>query len=70
MAYEGSVRAFLQEYKAWQDNMQMVLFSVVQASGQQPRSAQQHQLLQDIPATLKELLAQSQRYTLTHGQTD
>ena len=61
VAYEGSVRAFLQEYKAWQDNMQMVLFSVVQASGQ-PRSAEQQELLQEIPATLKELLAQSQRY--------
>ncbi|XP_030237319.1 serine/threonine-protein kinase SMG1 isoform X2 [Gadus morhua] len=59
VAYEGSVRAFLQEYKAWQDNMQMVLFSVVQASGQ-PRSAEQTELLQEIPATLKELLAQSQ----------
>ena len=61
VAYEGSVRAFLQEYKAWQDNMQVVLFTVVQATSQ-PRSAQQLELLQEIPATLKELLAQSQRY--------
>ncbi|CAL8342926.1 unnamed protein product [Merluccius merluccius] len=59
VAYEGSVRAFLQEYKAWQDNMQVVLFTVVQATSQ-PRSAQQLELLQEIPATLKELLAQSQ----------
>ncbi|KAJ3601732.1 hypothetical protein NHX12_032699 [Muraenolepis orangiensis] len=36
VAYEGSVRAFLQEYKGWQDNMQ------------------------EVPTTLKDLLAQSQ----------
>ena len=60
MSYEGSVRQFLSEYKAWQDNMQMVLFTVVQASGQ-PRCPDQLELLQEIPATLKELQAQSQR---------
>uniref|UniRef100_A0A667Z9R8 non-specific serine/threonine protein kinase n=1 Tax=Myripristis murdjan TaxID=586833 RepID=A0A667Z9R8_9TELE len=59
MAYEGSVRHFLLEYKAWQDNIQLVLFTVVQASGQ-PRSQEQLDLLQEIPATLKELHSQSQ----------
>ncbi|KAM9745691.1 serine/threonine-protein kinase SMG1 isoform 1-T1 [Menidia menidia] len=59
MAYEGSVRHFLQEYKAWQDNIQLVLFTVVQASGQH-RSQEQLDLLEEIPATLKELLSQSQ----------
>ncbi|XP_067088604.1 serine/threonine-protein kinase SMG1 isoform X1 [Osmerus mordax] len=59
VSYEGSVRQFLSEYKAWQDNMQMVLFTVVQASGQ-PRCPDQLELLQEIPATLKELHAQSQ----------
>ncbi|MBN3303880.1 SMG1 kinase, partial [Amia calva] len=57
--YEGSVRQFLSEYKAWQDNMQIVLFTVVQATGQ-PRSQEQVELLQEIPSTLKELKAQSQ----------
>ncbi|XP_056143769.1 serine/threonine-protein kinase SMG1 [Lampris incognitus] len=59
VAYEGSVRQFLLEYKAWQDNVQMVLFSVVQATGQ-PRSQEQLELLQEIPVTLKELHTQSQ----------
>ncbi|KAI1896056.1 hypothetical protein AGOR_G00090870 [Albula goreensis] len=57
--YEGSVRQFLSEYKAWQDNVQMVLFTVVQATGQ-PHSQEQVELLQEVPATLKELKAQSQ----------
>lgn len=61
VAYEGSVRHFLLEYKAWQDNIQLVLFTVVQASGQ-PRSPEQLELLEEIPATLKELHSQSQRY--------
>lgn len=61
--YEGSVRQFLSEYKAWQDNVQIVLFTVVQATGQ-PRSQEQVELLQEIPATLKELKVQSQRWAL------
>lgn len=60
--YEGSVRHFLLEYKAWQDNIQVVLFTLVQASGQ-PHSQEQLELLEEIPATLKELHSQSQRYT-------
>lgn len=60
VTYEGSVRQFLSEYKAWQDNVQIVLFTVVQATGQ-PRSQEQVELLQEIPATLKELKGQSQR---------
>ncbi|XP_062388673.1 serine/threonine-protein kinase SMG1 isoform X3 [Sardina pilchardus] len=59
VAYEGSVRQFLTEYKAWQDNLQIVLFTVVQAMGQ-PRNQEQGDLLQEIPATLKELKVQSQ----------
>lgn len=61
VAYEGSVRHFLLEYKAWQDNIQLVLFTVVQASGQ-PRNQEQLELLEEVPATLKELHSQSQRY--------
>lgn len=60
VVYEGSVRHFLLEYKAWQDNIQLVLFTVVQASGQ-PRNQEQLELLEEIPATLKELNSQSQR---------
>uniref|UniRef100_UPI0037E707FB serine/threonine-protein kinase SMG1 n=1 Tax=Semicossyphus pulcher TaxID=241346 RepID=UPI0037E707FB len=59
VAYEGSVRHFLLEYKAWQDNIQLVLFTVVQASGQ-PRNNEQLELLEEIPSTLKELQSQSQ----------
>nr|XP_046270775.1 serine/threonine-protein kinase SMG1 isoform X2 [Scatophagus argus] len=59
VTYEGSVRHFLLEYKAWQDNIQLVLFTVVQASGQ-PRNQEQLELLEDVPATLKELHSQSQ----------
>lgn len=66
VAYEGSVRLFLLEYKAWQDNIQLVLFTVVQASGQ-PRNQEQLELLEEIPATLKELHSQSQR--CSHSQT-
>lgn len=62
VAYEGSVRHFLLEYKAWQDNIQLVLFTVVQASGQH-LSQEQLELLEEIPATLKELHSQSQRYS-------
>lgn len=65
VTYEGSVRQFLSEYKAWQDNVQIVLFTVVQATGQ-PRSLEQVQLLQEIPATLKELRVQSQRSASTN----
>ncbi|XP_077940467.1 serine/threonine-protein kinase SMG1 isoform X6 [Gasterosteus aculeatus] len=57
--YEGSVRHFLLLYKAWQDNIQLVLFTVVQASGQ-PRNQEQFELLEEIPDTLKELHSQSQ----------
>lgn len=60
VAYEGSVRLFLQEYKAWQENMQLALLTVVQASGQ-PRSQEQLELLEEVPATLKELHSQTQR---------
>lgn len=60
VTYEGSVRQFLLEYKAWQDNIQLVLFTVVQASGQ-PRSQEQLELLEEIPETLKELYNQSER---------
>lgn len=59
VAYEGSVRHYLLEYKAWQDNIQLVLFTVVQASGQH-RNQEQLDLLEEIPATLKELHTQSQ----------
>uniref|UniRef100_A0A3P8VUM7 non-specific serine/threonine protein kinase n=1 Tax=Cynoglossus semilaevis TaxID=244447 RepID=A0A3P8VUM7_CYNSE len=59
VAYEGSVRHFLLEYKAWQDNVQLVLFTIVQASGQH-RNPEQLGLLEEIPATLKELNSQSQ----------
>ncbi|XP_068605668.1 serine/threonine-protein kinase SMG1 [Brachionichthys hirsutus] len=59
VAYEGSVRHFLLEYKAWQDNIQLVLFTVVQASGQ-PHGPEQLEVLEEIPATLKDLRAQSQ----------
>ncbi|XP_077590470.1 serine/threonine-protein kinase SMG1 [Stigmatopora nigra] len=59
VAYEGSVRHFLMEYKAWQDNIQVVLFTVIQASGQ-PRNQEQLELLEEIPATVKELHSQSQ----------
>lgn len=72
VAYEGSVRHFLLEYKAWQDNVQLVLFTIVQASGQH-RNPEQLGLLEEIPATLKELNSQSQRYwheTHTHTHTE
>uniref|UniRef100_A0A3Q4GZX5 SMG1 nonsense mediated mRNA decay associated PI3K related kinase n=1 Tax=Neolamprologus brichardi TaxID=32507 RepID=A0A3Q4GZX5_NEOBR len=59
VTYEGSVRHFLLEYKAWQDNIQLVLFTVVQASGQH-LSQEQLELLEEIPSTLKELHSQSQ----------
>ncbi|XP_024124914.1 serine/threonine-protein kinase SMG1 [Oryzias melastigma] len=59
VAYEGSVRHFLLEYKAWQDNIQLVLFTVVQASGQR-HGQEQLDLLEEVPATLKELQSQSQ----------
>lgn len=59
VTYEGSVRHFLLEYKAWQDNIQLVLFTVVQASGQ-PRNQEQLELLEEIPAILRELHSQSQ----------
>uniref|UniRef100_A0A665V5R4 non-specific serine/threonine protein kinase n=1 Tax=Echeneis naucrates TaxID=173247 RepID=A0A665V5R4_ECHNA len=59
VVYDGSVRHFLLEYKAWQDNIQLVLFTVVQASGQ-PRNQEQLELLEEIPAILKELYSQSQ----------
>lgn len=68
VAYEGSVRHFLLEYKAWQDNIQLVLFTVVQASGQ-PRNQEQLELLEEIPATLKELHSQSQRYSHSQRHT-
>lgn len=54
------MRQFLCEYKAWQDNMQTALFTVVQATGS-PRSQESAELLQEVPGTLRELQAQSQR---------
>lgn len=62
------MRHFLLEYKAWQDNIQLVLFTVVQASGQH-LSQEQLELLEEIPSTLKELHSQSQR-CLGHTLTD
>ncbi|XP_076852273.1 serine/threonine-protein kinase SMG1 [Brachyhypopomus gauderio] len=59
VTYQGSVRQFLSEYKAWQDNVQIVLFTVVQATGQS-RGSEQVEMLQEIPATLTELKTQSQ----------
>lgn len=58
--YENSVRQFLGEYKLWQDNIQTVLFTLVQAMGQ-VRSQEHTEMLQEITPTLKELRTQSQR---------
>ncbi|XP_073447222.1 serine/threonine-protein kinase SMG1 isoform X3 [Aquarana catesbeiana] len=57
--YENSVRQYLCEYKAWQDNIQTVLFTLVQALGQ-VRSQEHIDMLQEITPTLKELKTQSQ----------
>ncbi|OCT64106.1 hypothetical protein XELAEV_18045208mg [Xenopus laevis] len=57
--YENSVRQFLCEYKSWQDNIQTVLFTLVQALGQ-VRSQEHIEMLQEITPTLKELRNQSQ----------
>ncbi|XP_075422184.1 serine/threonine-protein kinase SMG1 isoform X2 [Ascaphus truei] len=57
--YENSVRQFLGEYKSWQDNIQTVLFTLVQALGQ-VRSQEHIEMLQEIIPTLKELKKQSQ----------
>ncbi|KAK7833348.1 hypothetical protein U0070_017347 [Myodes glareolus] len=57
--YESSVRQFLAEYKSWQDNIQTVLFTLVQAMGQ-VRSQEHVEMLQEITPTLKELKTQSQ----------
>ncbi|XP_053551228.1 serine/threonine-protein kinase SMG1 isoform X2 [Bombina bombina] len=57
--YENSVRQFLGEYKSWQDNIQTVLFTLVQALGQ-VRSQEHIEMLQEITPTLKELKKQSQ----------
>ncbi|XP_063286393.1 serine/threonine-protein kinase SMG1 isoform X2 [Pelobates fuscus] len=57
--YESSVRQFLGEYKSWQDNIQTVLFTLVQALGQ-VRSQEHIEMLQEITPTLKELKKQSQ----------
>ncbi|XP_047289749.1 serine/threonine-protein kinase SMG1 isoform X4 [Homo sapiens] len=57
--YENSVRQFLGEYKSWQDNIQTVLFTLVQAMGQ-VRSQEHVEMLQEITPTLKELKTQSQ----------
>ncbi|KAG9477052.1 hypothetical protein GDO78_002442 [Eleutherodactylus coqui] len=59
MPYENSVRQFLCEYKSWQDNIQTVLFTIVQALGQ-TRNQEHIEMLQEITPTLKELKAQSQ----------
>ncbi|XP_037239140.1 serine/threonine-protein kinase SMG1 isoform X3 [Falco rusticolus] len=57
--YENSVRQFLGEYKSWQDNIQTVLFTLVQVMGQ-ARSQEHVEMLQEITPTLKELKTQSQ----------
>ncbi|XP_074867075.1 serine/threonine-protein kinase SMG1 isoform X1 [Carettochelys insculpta] len=57
--YENSVRQFLSEYKSWQDNIQTVLFTLVQAMGQ-VRNQEHVEMLQEITPTLKELKTQSQ----------
>ncbi|XP_044160054.1 LOW QUALITY PROTEIN: serine/threonine-protein kinase SMG1 [Bufo gargarizans] len=57
--YENSVRQFLVEYKSWQDNIQTVLFTIVQALGQ-VRTQEHIEMLQEITPTLKELKMQSQ----------
>ncbi|XP_043946465.1 serine/threonine-protein kinase SMG1-like [Protopterus annectens] len=57
--YEGSVRHFLVEYKSWQDNIQTVLLTVVQAMGQ-VRSQEHVEMLQEITPVLKELKTQSE----------
>lgn len=57
--YENSVRQFLCEYKSWQDNIQTVLFTIVQALGQ-VRTQEHIEMLQEITPTLKELKTQSQ----------
>ncbi|XP_069762351.1 serine/threonine-protein kinase SMG1 isoform X3 [Narcine bancroftii] len=56
--YENSVRQFLAEYKSWQDNIQTVLFTIVQAMGQ-IRSQEHTEMLQEITPTLKEMKSQS-----------
>ncbi|XP_048465617.1 serine/threonine-protein kinase SMG1 [Rhincodon typus] len=56
--YEDSVRQFLAEYKSWQDNIQTVLFTIVQAMGQL-RSQEHVEMLQEITPTLKEMKSQS-----------
>ncbi|XP_062915129.1 serine/threonine-protein kinase SMG1 isoform X2 [Mobula hypostoma] len=56
--YEDSVRQFLAEYKSWQDNIQTVLFTIVQAMGQ-VRSQEHVEMLQEITPTLKEMKSQS-----------
>lgn len=58
VAYEDSVRQFLAEYKSWQDNIQTVLFTIVQAMGQ-VRSQEHVEMLQEITPTLKEMKSQS-----------
>ncbi|XP_065588599.1 serine/threonine-protein kinase SMG1 isoform X4 [Cyrtonyx montezumae] len=57
--YENSVRQFLGEYKSWQDNIQTVLFTLVQVMGQ-VRNQEHVEMLQEITPTLKELKTQSQ----------
>ncbi|XP_078521376.1 serine/threonine-protein kinase SMG1 [Lissotriton helveticus] len=57
--FENSVRQFLGEYKSWQDNIQTVLFTLVQSMGQ-ARSQEHVEMLQEIIPTLKELKTQSQ----------
>ncbi|XP_053326618.1 serine/threonine-protein kinase SMG1 [Spea bombifrons] len=57
--YENSVRQFLGEYKSWQDNIQTVLFTLVQVLGQ-VRSQEHIEMLHEITPTLKELKTQSQ----------
>ncbi|KFU93835.1 Serine/threonine-protein kinase SMG1, partial [Chaetura pelagica] len=57
--YDNSVRQFLGEYKSWQDNIQTVLFTLVQVMGQ-VRSQEHVEMLQEITPTLKELKTQSQ----------
>ncbi|XP_032817004.1 serine/threonine-protein kinase SMG1 isoform X1 [Petromyzon marinus] len=57
--YEGSVREFLAQHRAWQENMQTVLFTVLQACDQ-AQGREHVEMLQSIAPSLEELAAQSQ----------
>uniref|UniRef100_A0A8C3BJN8 non-specific serine/threonine protein kinase n=1 Tax=Cairina moschata TaxID=8855 RepID=A0A8C3BJN8_CAIMO len=61
--YENSVRQFLGEYKSWQDNIQTVLFTLVQVMGQ-VRSQEHVEMLHLLSAedkTQPEVMSQNAR---------